>query len=110
VTQETFAYLAQSGAMTQWSRENMDNVSRFANEYLESVFGVFGLMTQGQNLIAKRMQDFSDKVEQGVEQTAQAFDQSAEEIEGQVEESAEEGAEEVSHFSKARAKQQSKSR
>lgn len=110
VTQESFAYLAQSGAMRQWSRDSMDNVSRFANEYLQSVFGVFGQMTQGQNLFANRMQDFSNKVEQGVEATVQAFDQSAEEIEGQAEESVEEGVDAVSHFSRARAKQQSKAR
>lgn len=98
VVQESLMQIAQSDALKQWTRETTQNFSRYVSACTE---GTFQLMTQGQSLFARQVQDFSREVEHGVDAAGRSFDRSAADAEAALEK----GSRDESHLSKARTAQ-----
>ena len=83
VAQESVTRITRSDALQQWSRELIQNYSRFTNECTQSVFA---MMTQAPNILAHQAQDFSRQIEKGVSAGFRSVERSAENVGEEVEE------------------------
>jgi hypothetical protein len=81
VAQQSFADFARSDVFADLMRSSMENYSRFVSELTRNAFGS---MMEGQAFVTRRVEEASQRVEQGMAASARATEQMGEAVEDEA--------------------------